>query len=198
MARLLADQRQHQQAQVTTAEHPRLAVAARHRRIGGTGSGRGSAAHFDISVNECANDISIYRSRQSSIRPQAAPFWATAGRAHRKRGAPCRAPRRYCGREQGARPITRDPRWAHCQRRSRGGCDMLSPVQNRSPHRTYRGSRIALQPSSAAVTLRPAHGRSGPQATARAAAKARRRAITGPCKPLADTGRLHPYACVAK
>lgn len=75
---------------------------------------------------------------------------------------------------------------------------MLSPVQYRKPDRTYRGSRLALQPSSEAVTLRPAHGRSGPQATARAAAKARRRAITGPCKPLADTGRLHPYACVAK
>lgn len=75
---------------------------------------------------------------------------------------------------------------------------MLSPVQNRCPAPTYGGARVALQPSSAAVTLRPADGRSGPQATARAAAKARRRAISGPGKPLADTGRLHPYASVAK
>lgn len=75
---------------------------------------------------------------------------------------------------------------------------MLSPVQYTRPGRTYGGAGVALQPSSVAVTLRPAHGRSGPQATARAAAKARRRAVSGPGKPLADTGRLHPYACVAK
>ena len=57
---------------------------------------------------------------------------------------------------------------------------------------------IKLRRGEARVSMVMDHGRSGPQETARAAAKARRRAITGPCKPLADTGRLHPYACVAK
>lgn len=75
---------------------------------------------------------------------------------------------------------------------------MLAAVQRSPPERADSATGRAPQPSSAAVTLRPAHGRSGPQATAHAAAKARRRAIKGACKPLADTGRLRPYASVAK
>lgn len=52
---------------------------------------------------------------------------------------------------------------------SRGARDTLSRVQRRPVRQRRHGAGLAPQRSSMAVTLRPAHGRSRPQATAGAA-----------------------------
>lgn len=140
-----------------------------------------------------ANDISIGRARQAGFRPQRLPDRATQPGGARAQGERCarRKPplrgltsvsghatalrvsapgkgrsRRAANRGKG--PARGQP-CAAASSASRGARDTLSRVQRRPVRQRRHGARLAPQRSSMAVTLRPAHGRSRPQATAGAA-----------------------------